>query len=311
MKNYNKILEAVNRGIQLALDDFEDNELNSSLSQHNDIIDSEDIIKKYIEVNKEIELLNKRTVDLGLPSGTLWCKYNLGVNPNQLLTSNDWNGKYYAWGELKPKNEFTDKNYKFFKYSFFFNTQGLTKYVYNNEKHFGYKGFTDDLHELQQDDDAASKHFLNDKYHIPSEAQWKELQENTIQQMIHDYNGIKNLDGILLTSEINRNTIFIPLACCYDSNYKNGKEINPEFHDSPAGTNLKYGIYWTSNLEDSKYGHHNSEVAKCMEFGPGGLTQVSRVLFNITPKYDCMQIWSKSRICGCSIRPVYSETKNK
>ena len=26
MKNYNKILEAVNRGIQLALDDFEDDE---------------------------------------------------------------------------------------------------------------------------------------------------------------------------------------------------------------------------------------------------------------------------------------------
>jgi len=26
MKNYNKILEAVNRGIQLALDDFEDEE---------------------------------------------------------------------------------------------------------------------------------------------------------------------------------------------------------------------------------------------------------------------------------------------
>jgi hypothetical protein len=27
MKNYNKILEAVNRGIKFALDDFEDNEL--------------------------------------------------------------------------------------------------------------------------------------------------------------------------------------------------------------------------------------------------------------------------------------------
>ena len=44
MKNYNKILEAINRGIYLALDDYEDNEPNSSLSQHNDVIDSEDVI---------------------------------------------------------------------------------------------------------------------------------------------------------------------------------------------------------------------------------------------------------------------------
>jgi len=27
MKNYNKILEAVNKGLQLALDDFEDDEI--------------------------------------------------------------------------------------------------------------------------------------------------------------------------------------------------------------------------------------------------------------------------------------------
>jgi len=45
MKNYKQILEAVNRGIKLALDDFEDNEPISSLSQHNDVINAEDVIK--------------------------------------------------------------------------------------------------------------------------------------------------------------------------------------------------------------------------------------------------------------------------
>ena len=74
MKNYNKILEAVNRGIKLALDDYQDDELIGSTSQHNDVIDSEDIIKHKVDLMKEV-------VDLGLPSGTLWCKYNLGVNP--------------------------------------------------------------------------------------------------------------------------------------------------------------------------------------------------------------------------------------
>ena len=42
-------------------------------------------------------------VDLGLPSRTLWCKYNLGVDPTQLTKSEDWYGQYYAWGELEEK----------------------------------------------------------------------------------------------------------------------------------------------------------------------------------------------------------------
>ena len=80
MKNYNKILEAVNRGIQLALDDFNDEEqvqnIKSKQSQNRDYT------KEYLD------LLKYEVVDLGLPSGTLWCRYNLGVNPNQLFKPN-------------------------------------------------------------------------------------------------------------------------------------------------------------------------------------------------------------------------------
>jgi hypothetical protein len=39
-------------------------------------------------------------VDLGLPSGTLWCKYNLGVDPKYLANPINWFGDYYAWGEI-------------------------------------------------------------------------------------------------------------------------------------------------------------------------------------------------------------------
>ena len=73
MKNYIKILEAVNRGIQLALDDFEDDEVQNIKSKQ---INHMDYTKEYLDLMEE-------TVDLGLPSGTLWCKYNLGVNPDQ------------------------------------------------------------------------------------------------------------------------------------------------------------------------------------------------------------------------------------
>ena len=61
-------------------------------------------------------------IDLGLPSGTCWFKYNFGVdykkldsNPNpEHLFPEDWYGKYYAWGELEPKMSYTRDNYKFY-----------------------------------------------------------------------------------------------------------------------------------------------------------------------------------------------------
>ena len=58
MKLTKQILEAINRGIQLALDDIEDIEDNSSLSQHNDIINAEDIIQKKIDKKKFDTIVN-------------------------------------------------------------------------------------------------------------------------------------------------------------------------------------------------------------------------------------------------------------
>ena len=131
MKNYNKILEAVNRGIKFALDDFDDND--EIQGQTNSKVNQQHGTKEYLD------LLKYEVVDLGLPSGTLWCKYNLGVNPNQLSKPEDWYGDYYAWGELKsnkPKYNWT--NYKFGKRYY-----ELTKYCNNPE--YGLNGFTDNL----------------------------------------------------------------------------------------------------------------------------------------------------------------------
>ena len=46
-----------------------------------------------------------RWVDLGLPSGILWAKYNVGA------TSPEEYGDYYAWGEVTPKQKYTAANY--------------------------------------------------------------------------------------------------------------------------------------------------------------------------------------------------------
>ena len=63
MKNYNKILEAVNRGIQLALDDFDDEEQVQNIKSKQ--INHEDYSKEYLD------LLRDEVVDLDLPSNIL------------------------------------------------------------------------------------------------------------------------------------------------------------------------------------------------------------------------------------------------
>ena len=208
MKNYKQILEAVNRGIQLALDDFDDDEVQNIRSKQ---INHRDYTKDYLDLMED-------AVDLGLPSGTLWCKYNLGVNPNQLTNPEDWYGDYYAWGELKGnKPEFRWKNYKFGDYS------KLTKYC-NNPK-FGLNGLDDNLTQLLQEDDAAyqNKKFLNFKFHIPTKDQCEELLKYTNNYQVKNYNpnkdihnpeddgGIFDLNGRIFEGK-NGNQMFIPAA---------------------------------------------------------------------------------------------------
>ena len=197
LKLSNKILEAVNRGIQLALDDYDDNEPNSSLSQHNDVINSEDVIKQRIELNKIV-------VDLGLPSETLWCKYNLGVNPNYLTKPEDWYGDYYAWGETESKTQYDWSNYQYANGE----SNKLTKYC--NKSTYGNDGFTDKLTQLVPTDDIAT--VTNSVWRIPTKEDFEELIAGTTNSWVTDYHGISGLNGRVFTSKVNRNTLFIPAA---------------------------------------------------------------------------------------------------
>ena len=210
MKNYKQILEAINKGIQLALDDMEDIEDNSSISQTNDIIDAEDVIENHI-------MIRKWCVDLGLPSRTLWHKYNLGVNPDYLSSSLFWYGNQYAWGETKEKlsNQlFNWENYKYCNNS----PTSLTKYCPRGEKHQWVWDWSDSnvkrtppdgKCKLELSDDAAYQ--TNNKWRIPTKEDFEELLENVTNKHVIEYNGIVGLEGIEFTSKINGNKIFFPL----------------------------------------------------------------------------------------------------
>lgn len=170
-------------------------------------------------------------VDLNLPSGTKWCKYNLGVDPNKLTKSKTWYGKYYAWGEIKSKKEYSWETYKHANNVY----DKLTKYC--TDSVYGNNGFTDDFTELQLEDDAAYQNMQigNLKFRIPNKEQFKELLEYTTNKWIKNYQDIDNLNGCMLISKFNDKELFIP-ATGYSS-YSNLYNISSN------------GCYWSSTLD--------------------------------------------------------------
>ena len=94
-------------------------------------------------------------VDLGLPSGALWATCNIGsTNPEDI-------GDYFAFGEVAPKEQYTQNNY------IYYSSGTYTKY-----------NSTDNLSKLEPQDDAANYNWGGDWY-MPTRDQMMELYRNT------------------------------------------------------------------------------------------------------------------------------------
>ena len=101
------------------------------------------------------KIVPKGFVDLGLPSGLLWAKCNIGAATETEA------GDYFSWGETAPKTKFGRDRYKFWDDS----KHKFTKY--NDD---------DKLTQLQPEDDAATV-ILGPWCHTPTKAEWEELIE--------------------------------------------------------------------------------------------------------------------------------------
>ncbi len=165
-------------------------------------------------------------VDLGLPSGTLWATCNVGAS------SPEEYGDYFAWGETEPKSEYSWGTYMHCEGDY--NT--LTKYCYESE--CGYNGFTDKLTELLPEDDAATANWGNE-WQMPSLAQLQELYDS--EYTTKTEKNLNGVDGILIMSKCNDQTLFLPFA---------GNRNETSLNDIG-----RYGDYWSRSLNayDSPY----------------------------------------------------------
>ena len=203
----NKILEAIQRGINLAIDDFDDiQDIETQKAGQ---------IKNAFSTKEQLEL-RKYFVDLGLPSGTLWAKYNVGVNPTKLNSAQDWYGGYYAWGEIEEKQKYTWETYKYAN-----EDKKLTKYC-NNARYCDKNIKLDNLITLLVEDDVAvqtNRFPWNIK--MPIKEQFEELLGYTTNEWVRNYQGISGLNGRIFTSKTNGNQMFIPAA-----GYRTGSSVD-------------------------------------------------------------------------------------
>lgn len=157
-------------------------------------------------------------VDLGLPSGNLWAKCNIGA------TSPEDAGCYFAWGETSTKKMYDWKQYKF---TVFVNGVYLLN-KYCTDPSCGVNGFADHITELKPEDDAAVVHWGNG-WHMPDYDDFDELYLNTT----HEWISINGVCGRRLIGS-NGNSIFLPTTGFY-------------LDDTIICKNL--GIYWSTTLQ--------------------------------------------------------------
>ena len=192
----------------------------------------------YIKGNGGVYSLGYTYVDLGLPSGTLWAKCNVGAEKET-----DY-GFYFQWGDIKNKSnaECSWTTYKYCNGSL----NSMNKYCTDNS----YGPVVDNKTTLESADDAATQ-IMGDEWRMPTKADFQELLNETTDE----WTTINGVNGRKFTGS-NGKYIFIPAAGFYDN--------------SSLLVEGSTGTVWGSSLDESKPNN-----ACDLRFNDSGFTSVS------------------------------------
>lgn len=177
-------------------------------------------------------------VDLGLPSGNLWAECNLGASSPEAY------GDYYAWGEVRPKQEYTYPNHKWYKEGA--PSLGFTKY--NNE---------DGKMTLEDEDDAVIQK-LGNGWRTPTLADFRELTNQKLTTI--KKTTLNGVAGYQITSKKNGKSIFIPFAG-FKRDKPQTREISADEEVAVCMTNLRRiddMVYnaWTFAFQNDRIGRY-------------------------------------------------------
>ena len=185
---------------------------------------------EYINESNNIELISDgkehgfEYVDLALPSGTMWATCNVGADKPEDC------GSLFQFGHVDGY-KYGDKNHKFNTNAKILKDWAANKYIPLTTSGKVYK--KNDILDLE--DDAARVN-MGGKWKMPTEEQLNELLDNTTQEVV-TINGVK---GMLFTSVINGNKLFIPFAGYWKDGFSNtgsytyvwSSQVIPSYADS-------------------------------------------------------------------------------
>ena len=165
-------------------------------------------------------------VDMGLPSGTKWAKYNIGA------TTPEGYGNYYAWGETETKTSYHAANCKTW--------QKEMSSISGNLEY-----------------DAATANW-GGSWRMPTAMEIGELMDK--KYCTWTWTTQNGVNGYLVTSKINNNSIFMPA-----SGYKSNSTIsslgtNCYYWGGTVGSNNEqaYRIYFDVNtVQNQSYGNRH------------------------------------------------------
>jgi len=158
-------------------------------------------------------------VDLGLPSGTLWCDRNVGAkSPSDC-------GAFFSWGNTEPHYPKINMDWgdddDAFDYKFYDDT-------YVESEGANLKGDIDLAHD-------AARVNMGEPWQMPTSDQFQELYDNCTWER----KTVDGVNGYLVTSKINGNSIFF---ACSGSGY-----------GSSWSTRGFYGYYWSASFLSARY----------------------------------------------------------
>jgi len=223
-------------------------------------------------------------IDLGLPSGTLWSKTNLGAE-------NEYDyGKYYQWGNI---NGYTISEYENL-------SENFSQEQYNQTSG---ADLTTNITPGSEYDAATFN--LGKFWQMPNKVQFEELTntEYVTLKWLENYNDT-GINGLLITSKINSNSIFLPAAGLIPIT-----DVHPKDNENNIFNNRnKAGYYWDTSISSIFDKTNNTltpenGIADNLYFEHDD-SKPNDINYTI----DAVQDFDY-RCLGFSIRPVRSNTK--
>ena len=172
-------------------------------------------------------------VDLGLPSGTMWATCNVGADKPE-----DY-GLLFQFGRVDGY-KFGDKNNKF-------RTKDQNKQDTGNEyTPVTTSGKVYKKYDISDVNDDAAHVNMGGKWRMPTYYQLEELLNNTS----HKIETLNDVKGMMFTSKINNNQLFIPFAgYWYNGIYYNAKSCTDIWSSQVHALYVDnaYSLYCNSN----------------------------------------------------------------